>query len=93
MNIEDRLIRIERMVILAFKKALNVADVALLLGISESRVRHMAAAQEIPSYKQNGKLYFDKDEIENHLLSNRKPSLAEIKSTATTRLAIQRINK
>ncbi|MYM12423.1 helix-turn-helix domain-containing protein [Muribaculum intestinale] len=93
MSIEERLTRMERMMILAFKKALNVADVAILLGISESRVRHMATAQEIPSYKQNGKLYFDKDEIENHLLSNRRPSLAEINSTATTRLAIQRLNK
>ncbi len=91
MNIEERLMRMERMIILGVKKALNVADVALLLGVSESRVRHMATAQEIPSYKHKGKLYFDKEEIEKHLLSNRKPSLAEIHSAAATRLAVQRI--
>ncbi len=34
MSIEERLTRMERMMILAFKKALNVADVAILLGIS-----------------------------------------------------------
>ncbi len=91
MGIEERLERIERLFILGFKKALNVADVALLLNISESRVRHMANAQEIPSYKSGGKLYFDKDEIEKHLLQNRRPSKREIDSIATTRIAVSRI--
>ena len=42
MSIEERLERIERLFTLAFKKALNVTEVAMLLGVSESRVRHMA---------------------------------------------------
>lgn len=91
MGIEQRIERIERLLILSSKKALNVADVALLLGVSESRVRHMANDQEIPSYKAGGKLYFDKDEIERHLLSNRRPSKQEINSIATTRMAVARI--
>lgn len=91
MNLEQRLERLERLIVVGFKKALSVSDMALYLGLSESRVRHMATAQEIPSYKQNGKLYFDKDEVENHLLSNRRASLSEINSKAVTRLAINRI--
>lgn len=91
MSIEERLERLERLMVVGFKKVLSVADLALYLGLSESRVRHMATDQEIPSYKQNGKLYFDKDEIESHLLSNRRPSLAEINSKAVTRLAVKRI--
>lgn len=91
MSIEERLERLERLMVVGFKKVLSVADLALYLGLSESRVRHMATDQEIPSYKQNGKLYFDKDEIESHLLSNRRPSLAEINSKAVTTLAVKRI--
>ncbi len=91
MSIDERLERLERLMVVGFKKVLSVADLALYLGISESRVRHMATDQYIPSYKQNGKIYFDKDEIESHLLSNRRPSLAEINSKAATRLAVNRI--
>lgn len=91
MNIEERLERIERMVAIGFKKVLNVTDVALLLGISESRVRHMAADKELPHYKPNGRLYFNKEEIEAYLLRNRRPSKEEIDSIASTRLALNRI--
>lgn len=91
MSIEDRLERIERMVTLGFKKVLNVGDVALLLGVSESRVRHLAAAKEIPHYKPNGKIYFAKEEIEKYLLRNRRATKAEIESEAATRLAVNRI--
>lgn len=91
MNIEERLERIERMVAIGFKKVLNVTDVALLLGVSESRVRHLVAAKEIPHYKPNGRIYFDKEDIENYLLRNRRPSKAELESAAATRLAINRM--
>lgn len=91
MSIEERLERIERLFTLAFKKALNVTEVAMLLGVSESRVRHMANDGTLPYSKPNGKLYFDKDDIERYLLAGRQPSKAEIKSLATTRLAVNRI--
>lgn len=91
MNIEQRLERIERAFLIAFKKALNVADVALLLEVSESRVRHMASEGTLPSSKNNGKLYFDKDDIEHYLLAGRRPSNAEINTLAATRIATNRI--
>lgn len=92
MSIEERLERIERLFVLAYKKALNVADVALLLGISESRVRHMANDGTLPYSKPNGgKLYFDKEDIERYLLSNRQLSKSEIESIASTRIAASRI--
>lgn len=91
MSIEERLERIERLFILSFKKALNVGDVALLLGVSESRVRHMANDGTLPYSKPNGKLYFDKDDIEQYLLADRQPSKSEIESLATTRIAIDRL--
>ncbi len=91
MDLDKRLERIERVFTLAFKKVLNVSDVALLLGISESRVRHMTNDGLLPYYKPNGKLYFDKDEIERYLLSNRQSSNVEIDSIAATRIAVSRI--
>lgn len=93
MELDKRLERIERLFIIAFKKALNVADVALLLGVSESRVRHMTSEGTLPYSKPGGKLYFDKDDIERYLLSNRQPSRAEIESIAATRIATARIKR
>jgi hypothetical protein len=91
MELDKRLERIERLFIISFKKALNVADVALLLGVSESRVRHMTNEGILPYSKPNGKLYFNKDDIERYLLADRQPSKAEIESMAATRIAASRI--
>lgn len=91
MTIEQRLERIERTVTLAFKKVLNVSDMALMLGVSESRVRHIASERQLPYYKTNGRIYFDREEVERHLKSNRYPSQQEIDSKAATRIAVGRI--
>lgn len=91
MDLDKRLERIERTVVLAFKRALDVSDVALLLGVSESRVRHMTSEGLLPYSKPNGRIYFDKADIERYLLSNRQHSQAEIDSIATTHIATSRI--
>ena len=41
MGVEERLERIERLLLLGSKEVLNTSEIALLLGISESRVRHL----------------------------------------------------
>lgn len=84
---------IRRTVTTMMKSVWNVSDLALVLGISESRVRHMAAEHVIPSYKQNGSLYFKREEIEAWLTRNRTPSNAEIASEAATRCATRRISR
>lgn len=91
MRIDQRLERLERLFTLAVKKALNVADVAMLLDVSESRVRHMASDGTLPYSKTNGRLYFDKDDIERYLLSGRQMSKAEAESIAATRIATSRL--
>lgn len=73
------------------KKVWNVEDLALDLGVSESRVRHMANEKVIPSYKQNGALYFNREEIEAWKLRHRTASKDEIASEAATYCATRRI--
>lgn len=75
------------------KNVLSVKDLALLLGISESRVRHLAAEQVVPTYKQNGSLFFKREEIEAWQTKNRTASRDEIMSEAATYCATSRLNK
>ena len=89
MSIEERLERIERTIVLASKEILNVAECALLLGKSESRIRHMISERMIPYYKVGGRTVFSKSELEKHMLQsdNRVPTMAEIESQAATYIA------
>lgn len=73
------------------KSVWSVADLALDLGVSESRVRHMANDQVIPSYKQNGALFFKREEIEAWKLQNRTASRDELASQAATYCAKRRM--
>lgn len=82
---------IKRSIIIMMKNVWNVSDLALVLSISESRVRHMASEQVIPSYKQNGSLYFKRDEIEAWQTANRTASKDEINSMASTYCATSRL--
>lgn len=84
MTVEARLERIEQLVLLGSKSVLNTGEVALLLGISESRVRHLAGERNIPHYRQGAKLYFNKSEIEQWQMQTRIPTNAEIESRGTT---------
>lgn len=93
MTIDERLQRIERLFTIAFKRVLNVSETALLLGISESRVRHMANEGTLPYSKPNGRLYFDKEKLERWLLSNPTLSDSELETLAATRTATSRLSK
>lgn len=84
MSADERLARIERLILLSAKEALTVSEVALMLGISESRVRHLTSEKEIPYYKQGKNTYFKKSEVENWMLKDRIPTNDEIRSKATT---------
>lgn len=84
MSAEERLERIERLILINTKEALTVSEVALMLGISESRVRHLTSEKELPYYKQGKNTYFKKSEVESWMLKDRVPTNAEIRSKATT---------
>lgn len=82
---------IKRSVIVMMKNVWNVAELALVLNLSESRVRHMAAEKVIPSYKQGNARYFKRSEIEAWQTAHRTPSKDEINSRAATYCATKRI--
>lgn len=90
-DLKQALGEIKRTVIVMMKNVWNVTDLALVLNISESRVRHLAAERVIPTYKQNGSLYFKREEIEAWQTANRTASKDEINSQAATYCATRRI--
>lgn len=73
------------------KNVWSVSDLAIVLDVSESRVRHMASARVIPSYKQNGSLFFKRDEIEAWQTAHRTASKDELTSQAQTYCATRRM--
>lgn len=82
--------KLERIVEVFMKSVWDVEDLALALKITPSRVRHMTSAQLIPYYKQNGSLYFKREEIEAWQTQNRTASLDEINSQALTYCATRK---
>lgn len=90
MSIEERLIRIERMVLIGSKNVLDTSEVAMMLNLSESRIRHLVSSKEIPHYKQGTKTYFRKSEIEDWQCSKRIPTNKEISSIATTHIVLNK---
>lgn len=90
MTIEERLDRIERLLIISTKEVLTTAEAAIILGVSESRVRHMVSNNDLPYYKRGKSVFYKKSEIEKTLTKERVPSYSEIQSMATTHCAIKR---
>ncbi|MBR4499832.1 MAG: helix-turn-helix domain-containing protein [Paludibacteraceae bacterium] len=93
MSVEERLERIERLVLIGAKSVLDTEEVALMLGISVSRVRHLTSARDIPHYKQGKSVFFKKEEIERWQLAQRIPTNDEIRSQAITHVAKSRLSK
>ncbi|KDR51725.1 helix-turn-helix domain-containing protein [Hoylesella loescheii] len=91
MEVNERLARIERLITIGSKNVFTTDEVALLLGISTSRVRHMVCDREIPHYRRGNKVYFKKSEIEDWQLSQRVPTNEEINNKATTHVALNRM--
>lgn len=58
-------------------KVLTKKEVASLSGYSINTINHKVSKREIPYYKQGGRVFFHKDEIEEWLLSNRRETLDE----------------
>lgn len=62
---------IKRSINVLLKNVWSVSDLASVLDLSESRIRHMAADGLFPYYKQKGCLYFRREEIEAWLTTHR----------------------
>ena len=82
LTIEQRLERIEELLICT-KKVLSFDEAARFLNVSKSHLYKMTSQCKIPHYKPNGKrIYFNTEELEKWLLSNRITTLDEIEQEA-----------
>lgn len=61
------------------KEVLNFNEAAVYLEVSHSHLYKLTSTGTIPAYKPNGKkLYFNRQELNKWLLSNRQTSLSNI---------------
>lgn len=83
-NIDQRLDRIEEL-LLNQKNVFNFDDVAQYTGLSKSHLYKLTSTGGIPCYKPTGKkIYFDRVEIDEWLLTNKKLSSYELEELAET---------
>jgi len=83
-NIEDRLRNIESLM-LSQKVVLNFNEVVAYTGLSKSYLYKLTSNAGIPCYKPQGKqIYFNKQEIDQWLLQNRKATNIELEKMAST---------
>lgn len=64
------------------KNVWNIDELAIYLQLSSDRCSRLAKDRAFPSYKQNGRYYFKRVEIEAWLTSNRISSVDETDSEA-----------
>ena len=84
-RINERLDKIERLVLMGSKDMLTIEDVSLMTGFTVSNLYRMTSKKTIPFYKPlGGKIFFDKTEIENWLRSNKVDTKAVTESKANT---------
>ena len=81
-QLDERLSRIENM-LLSQKTVLNFDEVAGYTGLSKSHLYKLTSTGGIPCYKPTGKkLYFNKEELDEWMLRNKKLSQDEIDDKA-----------
>lgn len=72
------------------KNVWNIDELAIYMQLSTDRCSRLAKDGAFPSYKQNGRYYFKRAEIEAWLTSNRTASVDELASEAALRSVARR---
>ncbi len=92
-SIDERLRNIETL-LSSQKTVLNFDEVAAYTGLSKSYLYKLTCSGGIPCYKPQGKhIYFNKPEIDQWLLQNRKATTREIESQAATFVTLKNVTK
>jgi len=92
-SIDERLRNIETL-LSSQKTVLNFDEVAAYTGLSKSYLYKLTCSGGIPCYKPQGKhIYFNKPEIDQWLLQNRKVTTREIESQAATFVTLKNVTK
>ncbi|PTN09313.1 excisionase family DNA binding protein [Mangrovibacterium marinum] len=66
------------------KRVFTIQEAAKFTNLAERTIYKKTSEGEIPHYKQAGKLYFDRRELEDWLLANRGFSKEDISRAAAT---------
>lgn len=77
-EIKKQLDRIERLALLSAKTVLQLDDACILTGLKKSTLYVMTCEKRIPHYKNNGRVYFDRSELEQWMKQNRISTIQEI---------------
>lgn len=77
----------QRLQRVAALNVLQVPDVAVMLDLSEDRLRHLMSERKIPYYVNvNGRVNFNKQELEKWTLGYRVATAAELEQEARMRM-------
>jgi len=91
-ELDERLSRIENM-LLSQKTVLNFEEASVYTGLSKSHLYKLTSTGGVPCYKPTGKkLYFNKEELDEWMLRNKKLSQDEIDDKAENFLMERRLS-
>lgn len=90
-TIGQRFDRLERLTLIGAKDVLDIDEAAILIGMSVGHIYRLTSAREIPHYKKNRKLYFNKAELNEWMQELKVKTTAEIDRQATTYTATHKI--
>lgn len=82
MTLDERLVSIENVIRSSFKNVLTADELSAYMGVSKSYIYKLCSNSEIPCYKRGKSVFFKRTEIEDWLLSERKPTKGEIDAKA-----------
>jgi excisionase family DNA binding protein len=92
-SIDDRLRNMEAL-LLSQKTVLNFDEVAAYTGLSKSYLYKLTCSGGVPCFKPQGKqIYFNKQEIDNWLLQNRKATTKELDNQAATFVTLKQASQ
>lgn len=77
----------------ASKDVLNTEEAAAMLDVCAERMRDMARRRQVPHYRQNGRIYFRKMELEAWLTADRQPSVEERVAGIETRRVLRGVKR
>lgn len=88
-KINERLANIEAM-LLSSKTVFTFDEAATYTGLSKSFLYKLTSSGNIPCYKPNGKvLFFNRIELDNWMMQNRKATNEELETKANTMLTLK----
>lgn len=85
-----RLDDIANITLLGIKKVLNIDDLIHLTGMKRNYIYRLTSEQRIPHYKQGKNVYFNRQEVEDWMQSERVKTKEEINREATARVVLGR---